>query len=148
MNWRKWRMSKISFTEDGIGKPEPLRGNLNGFWSRRIDGQTGWFTVFPRKILKLFPAGIIMMINNCRCPVGNYGSMSRIVNEGQEITLSERLSIKQSHYHVRRNYEKKSLKKTTHTVCAYLYDFQSLLQKHYLQHRVCILPRMPVGKFL
>jgi toxin YoeB len=38
MNWRKWRMSKISFTEDGIGKPEPLRGNLNGFWSRRIDG--------------------------------------------------------------------------------------------------------------
>lgn len=23
---------------DGIGKPEPLRGDLNGFWSRRIDG--------------------------------------------------------------------------------------------------------------
>jgi len=22
---------------DGIGKPEPLRGDLNGFWSRRID---------------------------------------------------------------------------------------------------------------
>ena len=22
----------------GIGKPEPLRGDLNGFWSRRIDG--------------------------------------------------------------------------------------------------------------
>lgn len=22
---------------DGIGKPEPLRGNLQGFWSRRID---------------------------------------------------------------------------------------------------------------
>lgn len=22
---------------DGIGKPEPLRGNLNGWWSRRID---------------------------------------------------------------------------------------------------------------
>lgn len=22
---------------DGIGKPEPLRGNLRGFWSRRID---------------------------------------------------------------------------------------------------------------
>ena len=74
-------------------------------------GQTGWFTVFPGKILKLFPAGIIMMINNCRCPVGNYGSMSGIVNAGQEITLSEQLSIKQSHYHVRRNYEKKSLEK-------------------------------------
>lgn len=23
---------------DGIGKPEPLKENLNGFWSRRIDG--------------------------------------------------------------------------------------------------------------
>lgn len=22
---------------DGIGKPEPLRGNLSGLWSRRID---------------------------------------------------------------------------------------------------------------
>lgn len=22
---------------EGIGKPEPLRGKLNGFWSRRID---------------------------------------------------------------------------------------------------------------
>jgi toxin YoeB len=24
---------------EGIGKPEPLRGNLSGFWSRRIDDQ-------------------------------------------------------------------------------------------------------------
>jgi toxin YoeB len=23
--------------ENGIGKPEPLRENLSGFWSRRID---------------------------------------------------------------------------------------------------------------
>ena len=23
----------------GMGKPEPLRGNLAGFWSRRIDGE-------------------------------------------------------------------------------------------------------------
>ena len=22
---------------DGIGKPEPLKGNLSGWWSRRID---------------------------------------------------------------------------------------------------------------
>jgi toxin YoeB len=22
---------------DGVGKPEPLRGNLSGYWSRRID---------------------------------------------------------------------------------------------------------------
>lgn len=25
-------------TFDGIGKPEPLKGNLGGMWSRRIDG--------------------------------------------------------------------------------------------------------------
>ena len=24
-------------TFDGIGKPEPLKGDLSGFWSRRID---------------------------------------------------------------------------------------------------------------
>ena len=24
---------------DGIGKPEPLRGNLKGFWSRRINDE-------------------------------------------------------------------------------------------------------------
>ncbi len=24
---------------DGIGKPEPLKGNLAGFWSRRIDNE-------------------------------------------------------------------------------------------------------------
>ena len=24
-------------TFEGIGKPEPLKGNLSGFWSRRID---------------------------------------------------------------------------------------------------------------
>lgn len=24
-------------TYEGIGKPEPLRGNLSGWWSRRID---------------------------------------------------------------------------------------------------------------
>ena len=23
---------------NGIGKPEPLKGELSGFWSRRIDG--------------------------------------------------------------------------------------------------------------
>ena len=24
---------------DGIGKPEPLKGELSGFWSRRIDDE-------------------------------------------------------------------------------------------------------------
>jgi toxin YoeB len=26
---------------EGIGKPEPLKGNLNGWWSRRIDDMIG-----------------------------------------------------------------------------------------------------------
>ena len=29
-------ISRNSF--DGVGKPEPLKGDLSGFWSRRIDG--------------------------------------------------------------------------------------------------------------
>lgn len=29
-------ISRGSF--DGVGKPEPLKGDLSGFWSRRIDG--------------------------------------------------------------------------------------------------------------
>lgn len=29
-------ISRSSF--DGVGKPEPLKGDLSGFWSRRIDG--------------------------------------------------------------------------------------------------------------
>ncbi|QNT78445.1 Txe/YoeB family addiction module toxin [Entomobacter blattae] len=31
---------------EGIGKPEPLKGNLAGFWSRRIDSKTGLFIEF------------------------------------------------------------------------------------------------------
>ena len=27
---------------EGIGKPEPLTGNLRGWWSRRIDEKTAW----------------------------------------------------------------------------------------------------------
>lgn len=26
-------------TFSGTGKPEPLKGNMNGWWSRRIDGE-------------------------------------------------------------------------------------------------------------
>lgn len=31
------QMLRDSSGAEGIGKPEPLRGNLSGFWSRRID---------------------------------------------------------------------------------------------------------------
>ncbi len=37
---------------DGIGKPEPLKGNLKGYWSRRInDEHRIVYTVFPDKII-------------------------------------------------------------------------------------------------
>jgi YoeB-like toxin of bacterial type II toxin-antitoxin system len=28
----------------GIGKPEPLKGDLSGYWSRRIETNTGSYT--------------------------------------------------------------------------------------------------------
>lgn len=28
---------------NGLGSPEPLKGNLSGFWSRRIDKKIDWF---------------------------------------------------------------------------------------------------------
>jgi toxin YoeB len=30
---------------DGIGKPEPLKHDYAGYWSRRINGNTDWYTV-------------------------------------------------------------------------------------------------------
>jgi len=43
---RKLALRILNLLEDvrrdpfqGIGKPEPLRGNLSGFWSRRIDDE-------------------------------------------------------------------------------------------------------------
>lgn len=35
----------------GIGKPEPLKGNLTGWWSRRIDRE-------HRLVYRLFEAGV------------------------------------------------------------------------------------------
>ena len=31
------RINRINDALNGIGKPEPLRENLSGYWSRRID---------------------------------------------------------------------------------------------------------------
>lgn len=42
---------------EGIGKPEPLKGNLSGFWSRRIDG---------RHRLVYFPHESGIIIISCR----------------------------------------------------------------------------------
>ncbi len=42
---------------DGIGKPEPLKGNLGGYWSRRID-ETNRIVYFERD-------GIIYIVS-CR----------------------------------------------------------------------------------
>ena len=39
----------------GIGKPEPLKGNLQGFWSRRIDEKN-------RLVYNLTPDGALCII--------------------------------------------------------------------------------------
>lgn len=47
---------------DGIGKPEPLKGNLSGWWSRRIDDSNRLvYRIQDRNILE---------ISQCR---GHYG---------------------------------------------------------------------------
>jgi toxin YoeB len=47
---------------DGIGKPEPLRGELSGWWSRRIDEKN-------RLVYRLFDHEA-MEISQCK---GHYG---------------------------------------------------------------------------
>ncbi|MBP0001040.1 MAG: Txe/YoeB family addiction module toxin [Cyanobacteria bacterium SID2] len=42
---------------EGIGKPEPLKGNLSGYWSRRIDGE-------HRLVYRVF--GDEILIVSCR----------------------------------------------------------------------------------
>jgi len=41
----------------GIGKPEPLRGNLTGLWSRRIDRE--------HRLVYMFEAGTLYIVS-CR----------------------------------------------------------------------------------
>ena len=38
---------------DGIGKPEPLKGELSGFWSRRIDDVNRLVYVVEEKVIIL-----------------------------------------------------------------------------------------------
>lgn len=47
---------------DGIGKPEPLKGDLSGFWSRRIDDTN-------RLIYRI--SGNVLEILSCRCHYDN-----------------------------------------------------------------------------
>jgi toxin YoeB len=35
--------------DSGVGKPERLRGNLSGQWSRRSTKSTVWYTLAPRR---------------------------------------------------------------------------------------------------
>ena len=35
---------------EGLGKPEPLKGNLTGFWSRRIDEENRLVYVVEEKV--------------------------------------------------------------------------------------------------
>jgi toxin YoeB len=47
----------------GIGKPEPLRGNLSGYWSRRIDDEN-------RLVYRLRGDGMIELYS-CRSHYGD-----------------------------------------------------------------------------
>jgi toxin YoeB len=38
----------------GIGKPEPLKGNLNGYWSRRIDNEHRLVYTFSKETITIF----------------------------------------------------------------------------------------------
>lgn len=49
-----------SGAECGIGKPEALKGELSGFWSRRIDEKIGWFIELQGRIWKLSHAKLTM----------------------------------------------------------------------------------------
>ena len=49
---------------DGIGKPEPLLGNLNGYWSRRIDDSNRLVYKIKMIQLKSFNVVPIMEKNN------------------------------------------------------------------------------------
>ncbi|MGL4943025.1 MAG: Txe/YoeB family addiction module toxin [Thermoguttaceae bacterium] len=48
---------------EGIGKPEALRGNLSGWWSRRIDEKN-------RLVYRLVDEGTAVEVSQCR---GHYG---------------------------------------------------------------------------
>ena len=41
----------------GIGKPEPLKGDLSGYWSRRIDGENRIVYKIENHILKIVQCG-------------------------------------------------------------------------------------------
>ena len=48
----------------GIGKPEPLSGDLSGYWSRRIDEKNALFIVSKMILSILSNAVPIIMTNN------------------------------------------------------------------------------------
>ncbi|XBQ15251.1 MAG: Txe/YoeB family addiction module toxin [Oceanicaulis sp.] len=45
---------------DGIGKPEPLKGDLSGWWSRRIDGE-------HRLVYRVVEAGGVARVQVAQC---------------------------------------------------------------------------------
>ena len=49
---------------EGIGKPESLKENLGGCWSRRIDDKNRMVYYKKTILLLSFPVKDIMMINN------------------------------------------------------------------------------------
>lgn len=50
---------------EGIGKPEALKDNLSGLWSRRIDEKIGLYTSLTTIQSPLFLATTTMIFNTC-----------------------------------------------------------------------------------
>ena len=46
----------------GLGKPEPLLGDLSGFWSRRINEKIDWFIRLTNRMYISFHVDIITQI--------------------------------------------------------------------------------------
>ena len=47
---------------EGIGKPEPLKGNLTGFWSRRVDGEHRLIYAVEESVVVVISVVDIIMI--------------------------------------------------------------------------------------
>lgn len=85
---------------DGMGKPEALRGDLSGFWSRRIDGQN-------RLVYRI--AGVNIEIASCKSHYGDHSSSSDQQKTRRSSQSVARLLFLPLGFHVSTNLTQSSL---------------------------------------
>ena len=66
---------------DGLGKPEPLKGELSGFWSRRIDGTHRLVYRIRNEILEILSCRGITITEQQRMQTGMYGKRRAFEHE-------------------------------------------------------------------